>query len=183
MGSLYVTIIIIVLLVSITLLATDSFAVISKEDILSVDHEPDKRTRVRTHEPTYAFEFQAYNICNEKYGQCFDIWGEGTYNFGQLAAHGNYVKYVKDTTFVMERSWWRDTDFIDASEIHVNFKAETGVAGAGLASFIIIEVLEGEASDMGAICVYGNLFDKQDPSDEADADCIDSAYVKIEPTG
>ncbi|MFQ5969202.1 MAG: hypothetical protein ACE5J2_01720 [Nitrososphaerales archaeon] len=180
-ASLYVIVAIMVSLSSITLpTATDISALLGKDSILSSDHDLDKRTRVRTIEPTHAFKFEAYNVCNEKYEQCFDIWGKGTYNFSQVAAQGNYVKYKEDSTFVLEKSWWRDEDFISASDSHVSFKAEPAVKGPGLAGFIVIEVFEGETSDTGTVCVYGNLFDKQNPSSKDDADCTNNAYVQIE---
>jgi hypothetical protein len=150
------------------------------EDPLASDYDLNKRTRTSMREPTHVFEFEAYNVCNETYEQCFDIWGKGAFNFSQVAAQGNYVKYKENPTQVMESSWWRDVDFIDASENKVIFKAESAIKAAGLAGFIVIEIFEGKTSDIGQVCVYGNLFDKQNPSSKAEADCTDKAYVKIE---
>jgi hypothetical protein len=146
-------------------------------------YEPDKRFRVRSFQPTHSFEFIAINVCNETYQQCTDLWGGGTYNVntGQVAAQGNYDKYMKDTGFVIESAWWSSLDFVSASEQSVIFKAQPGVVGAGLAGFIVLEVFEGGTAYTGKVCVYGNLFDKQKPSSKEDADCITTAYVKIDP--
>jgi hypothetical protein len=166
-------------MLSMTLLVSSGiFALPSSETNVS-DYDLNKRTRTSMREPTHVFEFEAYNVCNETYEQCFDIWGKGAFNFSQVAAQGNYVKYKENQ--VMESSWWRDVDFIDASENKVIFKAESAIKAAGLAGFIVIEIFEGKTSDTGQVCVYGNLFDKQNPSSKAEADCTDKAYVKIEP--
>ncbi|MEM2760694.1 MAG: hypothetical protein QXU32_12285 [Nitrososphaerales archaeon] len=103
-------------------------------------------------DPIYTFEFRAYNICNEKYEQCFDIWGEGTFNFNQVVAQGNYMKYKEDTTKFLESAWWCDTDFIYAPADHIIVKAEQAVKRAGLAGFIVIEVFEGKTTDTGKVC-------------------------------
>ncbi len=144
-----------------------------------------REIHVGLHEPTYVFKFQAYDVCIKKYQQCFNIWGEGNYNdkFKEVTAHGYYVKYIETPTNVLESAWWIAIEFLDASNTHVIFKAEPGVKGQGGAGFLGIEVLEGKTPDTGRVCVYGNLFDKENPSSEADADCTNNAYVKIEPAG
>lgn len=176
---------VVVLLSSMILLASSDISALStKASIVAPDNDDLHSTsRARLHQPTQIFEFNAYNVCSEKYQQCFNMWGEGNYNysFNEVTAQGNYVKYKEVQTIVLESGWWRSVDFIDASVTHVIFKAEPAVKGAGLAGFIVIEVFEGETSDTGRICVYGNLFDKQDASSEDDADCTSNAYVKITP--
>jgi len=149
--------------------------------IIFSDYDLYGRTRVGLHEPTHVFRFIAYDICNEKYEQCFDIIGEGNYNhnFKEVTGQGNYVKYKEEKANVLESGWWRALDFLEASDRHVIFRAEPAVKGMGLAGFIVIQVFEGETPDAGRICVYGNLFDKQNPSSEADADCTSNANVKI----
>lgn len=167
---------------SITLLTSSEILASSPgKDSAASDYDLDKRTRTRTFEPTHTFEFRAYNICNEQYEQCFNIWGDGRYNFDAVSARGNYEKYKEVRTNVLESGWWRDSNFISASDASVIFDAEPGVGGPGLSGFIVIEIFEGETSDTGRVCVYGNLFDKQNPSSKADADCTDSANVEIEP--
>ena len=176
-----------VLLSSIILLASyDTPALSTKASIMAPSNDDLHSTsRARLHQPTQIFEFKAYNVCSEKYQQCFNIWGEGNYNysFNEVTAQGNYVKYREEQTIVLESGWWRAVDYIDASNTHVIFKAEPAVKGAGLAGFIVIEVFEGKTYDMGRVCVYGNLFDKQDASTETDADCTSNAYVKITSAG
>ena len=163
---------------SIILLASPYISALGDDSISKYD--PDKRTRAKMGEPTHSFQFKAYNVCNEKYEQCFDIWGQGVFNFGEVSAYGNYVKYKEDPSKTLESSWWRDTDFMDASDTHIIFKAEPAVKGHLLTGFIVIEIFEGKTSDTGSVCVYGNLFDKQNPSKKEDADCTNNAYVKIE---
>jgi hypothetical protein len=142
----------------------------------------DDRTRARMHEPTHTFVFAAYNICSERYEQCFDIWGNGNYNlnFTEVTGQGDYVKYIEKRTNVLESSWWRALDYVEGSDSYVIFKAEPAVKGSSLVGYIIIQVYEGENRDSGRICVYGNLFDKDNASGESDADC-GSADVTIDP--
>ncbi len=177
----------VVLLSSIILLASyDISAISTKASMMAPDNDDLHSTsRARLHQPTQFFEFKAYNVCSEKYQQCFNMWGEGNYNysFNEVTAQGNYVKYKDEQTIVLESGWWRAVDFIDASVTHVIFKADPAVKGAGLAGFIVIEVFEGKTYDTGRVCVYGNLFDKQNASSEADADCTNNAYVKITSAG
>jgi hypothetical protein len=158
---------------------------LSSKTITGSEYDTHERYTVRWHEPTHAFAFVAYNICSEKYEQCFDIWGQGNYNheFNEVTGQGNYEKYKEKPGIVMESSWWRADDFISASDTHVVFRAQPAVTGPGVAGFIVIQVFEGKTSDTGRICVYGNLFDKQYPSSEAEADCTNDAFVKIEPAG
>jgi len=170
---------------SIMLISSGIPALSSKVSTVVSEYDLDERTRVRWHEPTHTFALAAYNVCSEKYEQCFDIWGGGNYNheFNEVTAQGNYEKYKEKPGIVLESSWWRADDFISASENHVTFRAEPFVKGPGASGFIVIQVFEGKTSDAGRVCVYGNLFDKQNPSSEAEADCTDSAHVKIEPVG
>lgn len=175
-----------VLLSSMILLASSDISALStKASIVASDNDLHSRSRARLHQPTQIFEFKAYNVCSEKYQQCFNMWGGGNYNysFSEVTAQGNYVKYKEEQTRVLESGWWRAVDYIDASDTHVIFKAEPAVKGAGLAGFIVIQVFEGKTSDTGRICVYGNLFDKQNASSEDDADCTNNAYVKITSAG
>lgn len=180
-------IIALVLLSGIILLASDDTSALSTKASIDTSGNDDlhSTSRARLHEPTQIFEFKAHNVCSEKYQQCFNMWGEGNYNysFNEVTAQGNYVKYREEQTIVLESGWWRAVDYIDASYTHVIFKAEPAIKGAGLAGFIVIEVFEGKTSDTGRVCVYGNLFDKQDASSEADADCTSNAYVKITSAG
>lgn len=162
------------------ILLTSPYITALSDDSVTSKYDPDKRTRAKMGEPTHSFQFRAYNVCNEKYEQCFDIWGQGVFNFSEVSAYGNYVKYKEDPSNELESSWWHDTDFMSASDTYIIFKAEPGVKGAGLAGFIVIEVFEGKTLDTGSVCVYGNLFHKQIPSSKADADCTNNAYVKIE---
>ncbi|GEM_PF-3084548 len=152
------------------------------ESISLSGYDLHERYTVRWHEPTNTFAVAAYNVCSEKYEQCFDIWGGGNYNykFNEVTAQGNYERYKEKSAIVFESGWWRADDFISASDTHVVFRAQPAVTGPGVAAFIVIQVFEGETSDTGKVCVYGNLFDKQNPSSEAEADCTDNAYVKIE---
>ncbi len=169
---------------SIMSLASANISLLPSESPIFVSgFELDDRTRVGLHEPSYIFKFIAYKVCNHKYGQCFDIWGQGNYNdkFKEVTAYGYYLKYIQTPTNELEMSRWLAVDFLNASDTHVIFKAEPTVKGPGGAGFIVIEVFNGETSETGRICVYGNLFDKQKASGEADADCTGSAYVKIEP--
>ncbi len=158
---------------------------LSSRTITDSEYDLHERFTDRWHKPTHTFAFVAYNVCSEKYEQCFDIWGQGNYNreFNEIIAQGNYEKYKEKPGIVLESSWWRADDFISASDTHLTFRAEPFVKGPGLTSFIVIQVFEGKTSDAGRVCVYGNLFDKQNSSSEAEADCTDNAYVKIEPVG
>jgi len=162
-----------------------SFALSSNESIGHSGYDLHERYTVRWHEPTNTFVMAAYNVCSEKYEQCFDIWGGGNYNykFNEITAQGNYERYKEKSAIVLESGWWRADDFIRASDTHVVFRALPAVTGPGVAGFIVIQVFEGKTSDTGRICVYGNLFDKQNPSSEAEAVCTDNAYVKIESVG
>lgn len=172
-------------LLGIILPTSLDISALSSKTITVSEHDPDERYTVRWHKATHTFAFVAYNICSEKYEQCFDIWGQGNYHheFNEVTAQGNYEKYKEKGSIVLESSWWRADDFVSASDNHVAFRAEPFVKGPGLAGFIIIQVFEGKTSDTGRVCVYGNLFDKQNPSSEAEADCTDNAYVKIESVG
>ena len=184
--SLLVLLPIVLSVPSVTMLKPpQSFALSSNESIGHSGYDLHERYTVRWHEPTNTFVMAAYNVCSEKYEQCFDIWGGGNYNykFNEITAQGNYERYKEKSAIVLESGWWRADDFIRASDTHVVFRALPAVTGPGVAGFIVIQVFEGKTSDTGRICVYGNLFDKQNPSSEAEADCTDNAYVKIESVG
>lgn len=176
------------MLVLVALIASLSLSIIfllyndSSTSVLAAYYDPLDRTRSRLHEPTHVFTFIAYDICNEKYEQCFNIWGGGNYNhnFTEVTGQGDYVKYKETSTNVLESSWWRALDLLDSSDKHVVFKAEPAVKGSSLVGYIIIQLFEGKNPDSGRICVYGNLFEKDNPSSEDEADC-GKANVKIDP--
>ncbi len=169
----------------IMLKSPESFALSTNESSNHSSYYLHERYTVRWHEPTNTFVMAAYNVCSEIYEQCFNIWGGGNYNYkyNQVTAQGNYEKYKEKPGIVLEAGWWRADDFISASDAHVVFRAQPAVTGPGVAGFIVIQVFEGKTSDTGIVCVYGNLFDKQYPNSEAEADCTDNAYVKIESVG
>jgi len=184
--SLLVLLIIVHSVPSVIMLKSSEISALSSNESISLSgYDLHERYTVRWHEPTNTFAIAAYNVCSETYEQCFDIWGGGNYNykFNEVTAQGNYEKYKEKPGIVLESGWWRADDFISASDTHVVFRAQPAVTGPGVAGFIVIQVFEGKTSDTGRICVYGNLFDKQYPSSEAEADCTDNAYVKIESVG
>jgi len=184
--SLLVLLTIVLSVPSVIMLKSSEISALSSNESISLSgHDLHERYTVRWHEPTNTFAIAAYNVCSEKYEQCFDIWGGGNYNykFNEVTAQGNYEKYKEKPGIVLEAGWWRADDFISASDTHVVFRAQPAVTGPGVAGFIVIQVFEGKTSDTGKVCVYGNLFDKQNPSSEAEADCTNNAFVKIEPVG
>ena len=91
----------------IWLASSDISAILGGTSILVSEHDLNERYRVRWHEPTNTFVFSAYDVCSEKYEQCFDIWGGGKYNFkfNEVTAYGTYERYKEKSAIVFESGW------------------------------------------------------------------------------